>query len=75
MNNSKSMLDMFALQRYDIPGQHRYPTLFENLYNNGMWIQFNNNSGSNSEVYDNLKTSYSLNTMMIGGDIYNWTDG
>ncbi|MEK8985150.1 autotransporter outer membrane beta-barrel domain-containing protein [Escherichia coli] len=75
INNSKSMLDMFALQRYDIPGQHRYPTLFENLYNNGMWIQFNNNSGSNSEVYDNLKTSYSLNTMMIGGDIYNWTDG
>ncbi|EFC6889936.1 autotransporter outer membrane beta-barrel domain-containing protein [Escherichia coli] len=75
INNSKSMLDMFALQRYDIPGQHRYPTLFENLYNNGMWIQINNNSGSNSEVYDNLKTSYSLNTMMIGGDIYNWTDG
>ncbi len=75
INNSKSMLDMFALQRYDIPGQHRYPTLFENLYNNGMWIQFNNNSGSNSEVYDNLKSSYSLNTMMIGGDIYNWTDG
>ncbi|EFB8987012.1 autotransporter outer membrane beta-barrel domain-containing protein [Escherichia coli] len=75
INNSKSMLDMFALQRYDIPGQHRYPTLFENLYNNGMWIQFNNNSGSNSEVYDNLKISYSLNTMMIGGDIYNWTDG
>ncbi|EMZ2641082.1 autotransporter outer membrane beta-barrel domain-containing protein [Escherichia coli O13/O135:H23] len=75
INNSKSMLDMFALQRYDIPGQHRYPTLFENLYNNGMWIQFNNNSGSNSEEYDNLKTSYSFNTMMIGGDIYNWTDG
>ncbi|HAH3593691.1 TPA: autotransporter outer membrane beta-barrel domain-containing protein [Escherichia coli] len=75
INNSKSMLDMFALQRYDIPGQHRYPTLFEKLYNNGMWIQFNNNSGSNSEVYGNLKTSYSLNTMMIGGDIYNWTDG
>ena len=75
INNSQSMLDMFALQRYDIPGQHRYPTLFENLYNNGMWIQFNNNSGSNSEVYDNLKTSYSLNAMMIGGDIYNWTDG
>ncbi|HBE6298270.1 TPA: autotransporter outer membrane beta-barrel domain-containing protein [Escherichia coli] len=75
INNSKSMLDMFALQRYDIPGQHRYPTLFENLYNNGMWIQINNNSGSNSEVYDNLKTSYSLNAMMIGGDIYNWTDG
>ncbi|EHY3695098.1 autotransporter outer membrane beta-barrel domain-containing protein [Escherichia coli] len=75
INNSKSMLDMFALQRYDIPGQHRYPTLFENLYNNGMWIQFNNNSGSNSEEYDNLKTSYSSNTMMVGGDIYNWTDG
>lgn len=75
INNSRTMLEMFALQRYDIPGQHRYPALFEGSYNNGMWIQFNNDSGSNTEEYDNLKTKYGLNSMMMGGDIYNWTDG
>ncbi|MEJ9759782.1 autotransporter outer membrane beta-barrel domain-containing protein, partial [Escherichia coli] len=75
INNSRSMLDMFSLQRYDIPGQHRYPTLFENLYNNGMWIRYESTSGKNHEEYNNLKSDYNRDIMMLGADVYNWTDG
>ncbi|EKQ3330677.1 autotransporter outer membrane beta-barrel domain-containing protein [Escherichia coli] len=75
INNSRSMLDIFSLQRYDIPGQHRYPALFENLYNNGVWIRYETMSGKDHEVYNNLKSDYSRDIMMLGADIYNWTDG
>ncbi|EAN2945066.1 autotransporter outer membrane beta-barrel domain-containing protein, partial [Citrobacter werkmanii] len=75
INNSKSMFNMFGLQRYDIPGQHIYPSLFENLYNNGVWIRYDHASGKNEEEYANLASKYSFGTVMLGADIYNWTDG